>query len=333
MQHRPDGIDDSGLRRALSAWNIEADILSYVPLGFGDHHWSAQDTGGARWFVTVSDLAEKYHCGIGVAAARDGLRRAMDTAAALGDAGLGPADGGFVVAPLRTARGETLRDLDERHAVTVFPWLEGAAGDFGDEPELGERAEILGLLATLHRTAPPAAARTLPPGLPARRRLERALRATGEPWHGGPRSEPARELLAEHAPAVRRSLDAFDRLAAAVRAGAPAPVLTHGEPHPGNLLRHGDRRLLLDWDTVGLAVPERDLWLVARDDADLALYTELTGRRPDPGALALYRMRWSLEDLDDFLVRFRSPHTATPDTEEAWRGLTGTLKGLGAPPS
>ncbi|MGW1279365.1 phosphotransferase family protein [Streptomyces tsukubensis] len=332
MRHRPDGIDESGLCRALSAWNIEATALSHVPLGFGDHHWTAEGTGGERWFVTVSDLAAKYHCGIGVAAARDGLRRAMDTAAALADAGLGHADGGFVVAPLRTARGETLSDLgelDDRYAVAVFPWLEGAAGDFGDEPDPAERAATLELLAALHRSAPPAAARTLPPGLSARDRLERALRATGEPWHGGPRSESARALLAEHAPAVRRSLDDFDRLAAGVRDRAATPVLTHGEPHPGNLLRQGDRRLLLDWDTAGLAVPERDLWLVARDDTDLGLYEELAGRRPDPGALALYRLRWRLEDLDDFLVRFRSPHTAEPDTEEAWQGFTDTVKDLG----
>ncbi|MFG2077560.1 phosphotransferase family protein [Nonomuraea maritima] len=71
----------------------------------------------------------------------------------------------------------------------------------------------------------------------------------------------------------------FDRPAA--RAGAP--VLTHGEPHPGNVLRAGSRTLLVDWDTVGTAPPERDLWHVVRDAGDLARYAAATGRTPDPG--------------------------------------------------
>ncbi|MGV9316849.1 phosphotransferase [Streptomyces sp. NPDC003691] len=332
MKHPPDDIGEPALRRALRAWHAEAATLTYVPLGFGDHHWRAEGTGGERWFVTVSDLARKYHCGIGVDAARDGLRRAMDTAAALGGSGLGSGSGGFVVAPLRTPDGETLRDLGERYAVAVFPWTGGTAGEFGGEPDPGERAATLEALAALHRAEPPAAVRPLPPALSARDRLVRNLGAAGEPWRGGPRSEDARELLAEHASAVRRRLDDFDRLAAGLRDRAAAPVVTHGEPHPGNLLRHGGRLLLVDWDTVGLAVPERDLWLVARDETGLAHWAELTGRRPDPGALALYRLRWGLEDLDDFLDRFRSPHTATADTEEAWRGLTDTLKDLASPP-
>jgi spectinomycin phosphotransferase len=40
-------------------------------------------------------------------------------------------------------------------------------------------------------------------------------------------------------------------------------VVTHGEPHPGNILRAAGGLYLIDWDTVGLALPERDLWMVA----------------------------------------------------------------------
>ncbi|MFE3098395.1 phosphotransferase [Streptomyces sp. NPDC059248] len=332
MKDQPDGIDESVLRHALEDWGPGARALTYVPLGFGDYHWTADATGGDRWFVTLSDLAEKYHCGIGVDAAWHGLNRAMDTAAALADRGLGSADGGFVVAPLRTTGGETVRRIGERHAVAVFPWVDGVAGDFGDEPAAEDRTAAVEMLAALHRTEPPAATRALSPELSARGRLEAALEAAlaavREPWTGGPWSEPARELLAEHGVGVRRRLDDFDRLAARVAARAAAPVVTHGEPHPGNVLRRGDRRLLLDWDTAGLAVPERDLWLVARDAADLDRYTELTGRVPDPDALALYRLRWSLEDVDAFLAWFRAPHTATADTDQAWRGFADTVKSL-----
>lgn len=327
MKDRPEGIDESVLRHALDAWGPGTTALGYVPLGFGDYHWTAETPGGRR-FVTLSDLTEKYHCGIGAEAAWHGLNRAMDTAAELADRGLGPADGGFVVAPLRTARGESVRRIGERYAVAVFPWLEGAAGDFGDEPTAAERADAVGMLAALHGERPPAAARTLPPELSARGRLEAALAAVREPWSGGPRSEPARELLAEHAGAVRGRLDDLDRLTARVLARGAAAVVTHGEPHPGNVLRHGDRRFLLDWDTAGLALPERDLWLVARDDADLDRYAGLTGRVPDPEALALYRLRWSLEDVDAFVAWFRAPHTATADLEQAWRGFSDTVNML-----
>ena len=40
-------------------------------------------------------------------------------------------------------------------------------------------------------------------------------------------------------------------------------MITHGEPHPGNILRSRGRLLLIDWDTAGVALPERDLWHVA----------------------------------------------------------------------
>ncbi|HXP18631.1 MAG TPA: phosphotransferase [Streptosporangiaceae bacterium] len=40
-------------------------------------------------------------------------------------------------------------------------------------------------------------------------------------------------------------------------AAARAPVTTHGEPHSANIIRAGSGRLLIDWDTVGLAPPER----------------------------------------------------------------------------
>jgi aminoglycoside phosphotransferase (APT) family kinase protein len=37
-------------------------------------------------------------------------------------------------------------------------------------------------------------------------------------------------------------------------------ALTHGEPHPGNVIGTDDGWLLVDWDTAAIAQPERDLW-------------------------------------------------------------------------
>jgi spectinomycin phosphotransferase len=209
--------------------------------------------------------------------------------------------------------------------MSVFPFESGAGGQWGEEPPPEERGLIIDLLAELHRTAPPTTTPVRPVQPAGRGLLEDAVRETNRPWRGGPYAEPARALVAEHAGTLRRRLEEFDRLAG--KAGEP--VLTHGEPHPGNLLRTGEGRLLLvDWDTVGLAAPERDLWHVARDPADLARYADATGRAPDPVALDLYRLRWALDDVAEFVAWFRAPHGRTPDAEVSWAGLTGTLDEL-----
>lgn len=70
-----------------------------------------------------------------------------------------------------------------------------------------------------------------------------------------------------------------------------------------------------------MAVPERDLWMVVKDADDLARYADATGRAPDMSALALYRLRWDLEDIAVFLDWFQSPHVRSPDTEQGWNEL------------
>ncbi|MEO3873016.1 hypothetical protein ABGB18_29735 [Nonomuraea sp. B12E4] len=42
---------------------------------------------------------------------------------------------------------------------------------------------------------------------------------------------------------------------------------------------------------------------------------EATGRTPDQDALALYRLRWALDDVAEFVAWFRAPHGRTPDAE------------------
>ena len=80
--------------------------------------------------------------------------------------------------------------------------------------------------------------------------------------------------------------------------------------------------MLVDWDTVGLAPPERDLWMVASETGDeLRRYTELTGRPVDPTALGLYRLRWALDDISCFVrdLRARTAAPRAPNTPgRAW---------------
>ncbi|MGW2153105.1 phosphotransferase enzyme family protein [Nonomuraea sp. NPDC001699] len=318
MRSKPADLDESLLTSALEAWGIEAAGPAYAPVGFGDHHWIATGADGRRWFLTVATLPAEPDERGSRAAFRE-LGRALETAAALS------ASLGFVVAPVPDLDGGALlRPLAPRYALSVFPFVEGVTGDFGNEPSDQERAQVIDLLAELHATPSPPSAPLRPLEPAGRAALERALAETGRPWTGGPYAERARALLARHAGALRARLRDFDR---GSRDLGPL-VVTHGEPHPGNLLRHRGRCLLVDWDTVGLAVPERDLWLVARTPDDLARYAAATGRTPDPAALALYRLRWSLDDVAGYVAWFRAPHGHTRDAELSWQFLTGAVDDL-----
>ena len=67
--------------------------------------------------------------------------------------------------------------------------------------------------------------------------------------------------------------------------------------------------MLIDWDTVALAPPERDLWMVLGDsENDPTSYTDATGHEPDGVAMDFFRLTWDLSDLADFLEVLRSPH-------------------------
>ena len=326
MRDRPTGVTERDLARALAdGWGIGVAALRYAPVGGGSYHWVVDDDLGERRFVTVDDLDDKGWLGRSRPAVFDGLRTAMDATLTLRrDAGLG-----FVVGPDPALDGRSVRPLGARHAVTVFPFLRGTPGQWGVGLSAPERAELVAMLAALHGVDP--AAVRLPRreiGLSWRGDLERALRELSRPWPGGPFAEPARAVLAGAAGPVRRELELMDRRAADPAAAART-VITHGEPHPGNVIRDGGEIMLIDWDTVGLAAPERDLWMVASETGDeLRRYSELTGRPVDPAGLELYRTRWALDDLSCFVRYLRAPHRRTPGAEHAWQSLDRTVAQL-----
>lgn len=322
MRVRPAGVSDGELMRALAAgWRIEAVSARYAPVGGGSYHWAVHDRLGEQWFVTLDDLDTKPWLGNTRTATSEGLRAAMDTAFALRHhAGLG-----FVVAPVQAhGGGQTILPMGARYTVTVFPFADGTSGRFGEDPDPAERARLVDLLAALHRSTPVAVqASACHLSVPGRDYLETALLELDRPWRGGPFGERARAMITRTAGQIRQLLDSFDRLAGYVT--TLEPVITHGEPHPANLMKAGDDTMLIDWDTVGLAPPERDLWMVTGDgDEESRRYAEATGRQPDPGALALYRIRWALDDLAYFVRRFRGRHSLTAETEHAWQSMGDT---------
>jgi spectinomycin phosphotransferase len=111
------------------------------------------------------------------------------------------------------------------------------------------------------------------------------------------------------------------------KAGGPSAI-THGEPHPGNLLRTPAGLRRVDWDMIALARPERDLWWVISGDHDAARYSRRTGWAVNHDALALYRLRWGLDDTSEFLSEIRGPHQETADTLVSWTALQETLEAI-----
>jgi len=306
-------------------WALAADTVTYIPKGFGSYHWSADVAGEPTYFLTIDDLDNKPWLGHDREAAFAGMRCAFETAAALPNV----AQLEFVVAPIPTAEGQSVVRLSPRYSLAVFQHLDAAAGTWADEMPPADQAERLRLLAELH--AATGAVRSIAPRRPVdlagRAALDAALGDREHPWTGGPFAEPARHILNANLGTLTTRLAEFDDLNAHVqRQPDSALVITHGEPHPGNLIRVDGQLRLIDWDTVALAMPERDLW--AFDDGtpeSLQSYIEATGRNVDTRALTFFRIAWDLEDIAASLVVFRAPHTRNADTEKAWAGFPGLL--------
>lgn len=320
MRDKPEGVTDTHLVTALAdGWGFEVRSAEYRAVGFGSYHWAVDDGGGRARFVTVDDLGPDDGPR---EAAFDTLGEAFDAALALHrDARLE-----FVVAPIPTRSGSTVRRLSPRYAVSVFPIVDGEAGSFGPHPPR-DRPEVVDLLVRLHRATPvvEADAPRADLTLPGRDGLREALKDLDREWTGGPYADPTRRLLAGRADHVERLLGDFDRLVDQVRESTSDWVVTHGEPHPGNMIRTADGLRLIDWETVRIAPPERDLWMIADDDV-LAGYTRATGRPVDKAGLALYRLRWDLADIASYVDGFRRPHRATEDITASWTYLNGYLE-------
>jgi spectinomycin phosphotransferase len=317
VRERPVDIRDSDVADALARqWLLTVQDLSYLPVGFGGYHWRAVDQTGSRWFVTVSDLATPWV---------SDLPAAMQTAAWLAtEAGLG-----FVVAPVPTRAGQVVDSVDSRHALTLFPYLDAAPSSFDDPIDDGDRAAIIDMLAVLHTAIPKGIqVPARPLQLATRPAIDQALASLGVPWTGGPYAEPGRDLLARYERPLRQAFARFDGLIDRIREVGGPYVITHGEPHPGNLLRTRAGLCLVDWDMTALARPERDLWWVISGDQDAARYLQRTGWTVNEDALALYRLRWDLDDVAGSLTQIRGPHQQTADTLMTWTELQKTLEAI-----
>jgi spectinomycin phosphotransferase len=324
VRARPDGFDERDLLDGLrEGWGLSVNALEYAPVGGGSYHWCVEDGASQRHWVTVDDLDDKSFLPGARPEVLDGLRRAFDTAYALRAGGLE-----FVVAPRPTLGGASLHPAGDRYAISLFPYLSGAAGRYGEPRPADERAAVIDVLVLLHGFAP-GSARLVSPEVPHRDELERAITDAGRAWSGGPYSGAAGAVFAPRAAEVGRALATFDQLARALP--ATDVVLTHGEPHPGNIMVTDGQVRLVDWDTVARARPERDLWMLDHED-ELLRYAEASGRPVDANAIRLYQLRWELDDIASGVHLLRSPHPDNADSARMLDGFAGSLELTGVWP-
>lgn len=293
-------------------WEVTVTALDYHPEGGGAYHWVGSRARGPEFFVTVDDLDTKPWLGAHRTAVFEGLSSSYATAVELSRSTHLP----FVISPVPAESGAPCVRLTERHALALFPFVAGEPGHWGEPLAAFGRAELVGLLAELHRSSPASGLTLHRAGpVPGRAQLEEVLGETDRTWEGGPLSELARLELAKSVHRVTGWLSELDILAAGVAETEQTTVITHGEPHPGNLIRATDRVVLVDWDTAALGPPERDLWML--DEDAWARYGRLTGHSVEARTVRAYRLTWALSDVASFVTQLRQPHDANADTKRA----------------
>ncbi len=325
----PKDLSGSSLVQMIErAWNLTLDSLNYCPVGFGSHHWVARSDVGFRSFVTVDELNSESHPGDEVSALGLHLRSALAAATDLRAFGCE-----FVVAPIPTKNGDVFTQSD-RYAVTLYPLLDGynlsAEERFGDS----DRDRVLGMVIELHRVPiaairPPAADAFVVPWLD---QLDRSRSDLAESM--GPYTDVTSQLLVDNEASIKRLIARYETIVSQYRR-APGPVVvTHGEIHPGNVMVTSKGWKVVDWDTVLIAPPERDLWRLAQESGSIrAAYAEAVGIAPRDEVIDLYAARWDLAEIASFAAEFQRPHEDTEDSRKALeilRSVVGRLRSQSA---
>lgn len=296
-------------------WAVRVQSMEYAAVGAGGHHWWATSSIGDL-FVTLDDLRTRGQSDDG---GTDGafrrLAAALDAARQLQDEGLD-----FVAAPLVDMDGSAVVRWRDRFAVSITPRVDGQQHGWGAFDD-AERDRVLHVLAQLHAAQPGSLPERDDFQLQGSAALTRAIAEREREWTAGPYSEQARGLLVRRYDDVVDALGRLRSLTGAVKATADRFVVTHGEPHRGNVLDTAAGVILVDWDTARMAPAERDLWWFAGEGDTLDAYRSAGGAAPDSTALEFYRLRWTLTDLALFTDELRNAHSDDDDSQVAWEAL------------
>ena len=324
MLTRPAGLSDGDLEEVIQrAWGVAVVSIEYRPVGFGSHHWVATDDRGLRLFVTVDELCSESRRGDEVSVLGLHLRPALTAATDLRSIGCG-----FVVAPIAVNNADPFVQF-ESYAVALYPFIEGRTFSFEESFGEVERGRILEALAVLHKVPIDAIRTPAADGfvIPWFDQLDRSMH--GELESDGPHAAVASRLLIDNEAEIRRLNSRYRTLVDRYMRSPGPVVVTHGEIHPGNVMVSAAGLMVIDWDTLMLAPPERDLWRLAHGDASvLRAYADATGTSPNEWLLDLYGVRWDLGEIASFAAELRKPHEDNADTRKALETLRSVIGGL-----
>ncbi len=214
--------------------------------------------------------------------------------------------------------------LNRRYLATLYDHVDGTTHDWGAYDSRTDRFEVLDRLVAIHEATATVRGIALVDDfvIPSRHKLLDALADSGSLWGPGPFAPGAEQLLRYHGPAVTDTLERYDNLVCKVAEMRERFVITHGEPHRGITINTTEGVALIDWDTVLLAQPERDLWMLTNEEPSIADdYAVRTGVAVDTASVELYRLWWDLCEVSLYIAEFRAHHTDTEDTRTAWNGL------------
>lgn len=300
MRTPPQDLIEADVGIAVAAhWSIVAETIEYAPIGFGSHHWVLTEPAGRRWFVTGDAVADSDQ-------RLADLTAALKTAHALRHR----CDLEFVSAP-QVGDDGGLVSIKGRYALALYPYLE----QITDAP--ADPQQLLSMITALHAATPGIDTAPIDDLSIRDRSTLEAVLANPQRFHrGGPYARDFADLVTRYQTPIRKSLDRYDALAATVGPERETWVITHGEPKTNNTMITASGPMLLDWDTVQLAPPARDLWMTGSVDS----YVLSTGRHVPAEELECYRLRWDLKDLCGLTGWFTGPHRRSADTELGWVG-------------
>lgn len=289
------------------SWLPAADTVQYVPRGFGAHHWQVAGPGdGPGLFVTLDPAR----------AGRD-LRSFAEAYRATAALAAGGTPGILASLPTRTD-GVFVTPLGDG-VLSATPWCEGHNPT--PEEARGPRhlAGLREIVAALH-------ASPVPEGIPVWAPpygvlgVHRILDRAGSTWDEGPYGERARAAILAAGEGLVAAAGRFESLRDSARSRRADWVPTHGEVHDRNQMVTPDGILLVDWESLALAPPERD-------SRDLPPHAR-AGLGEDPRMHEMFALEWTLSELEEYARWFSGPHGDTEDDGIALRGLEGELAPL-----
>jgi len=290
MINPPAQVSDADVLSAVRRhWRDDVTAVTYLLVGFGAHHWRAEAVGEAQLFVTLDLPLPRYT----PASLEAAYASAAEIAQTLD----------FVWPSVPSAVDGTYTVTCGPGSLSATRWLEGTRPDAGT-------AGLAPLLDRLHDCPLPATisrwVSTVDHHLPDQLDL-----LVDQPWEAGPLGEQARALVSPRLSEVR---DWSEEHAGHLASVDPDDfVVTHGEPGEHNQWVVGDRTYLLDWESVLLAPPERDLGAL--------LHAGVKSERADPDLVRLFDLEWRLAEIQAFTAWLAGPHEPDTDAHVALDGL------------